>query len=189
MNKLKAISLSITASLLFENIIYAKDTITLDSVTVTANKIEEDIKDIPQSITVMTDVEIEERGIKDVRELIEFIPNLSSTGTINFRGLNSSTFTSTSPMVIYIDGVPYSHMWGFDKTVSNILRVEVLRGPQGTIYGKDSMGGVINIVTKDPSNTTEGGATAEYSSYNTKETSFDVSTPLLNNHRLEDRWV
>jgi len=153
----------------------------VDIITVTANKMEENVKDIPQSITVMTDVEIEERGIKNVSDLIQYIPNLSSTSQVNFRGLNASMFTNASPMVIYVDGIPYSHRWGFDKTISNILRVEVLRGPQGTIYGKDSMGGVINIVTKDPSNTTEGSVSAEYSTYNTKEAAFDISTPLIDN--------
>ena len=184
MNKLKTVSLYIATSLLLGNLLYAQDTQTLDldSVTVTANKMEENIKDIPQSITVMTDVEIEEKGIKDVGDLIKYIPNLTTyalTPQINFRGLNSSTFTDASPMLIYVDGVPYSHRYAFDKTISNILRVEVLRGPQGTMYGKDSMGGVINIITRDPSNTTEGSVSAEYSSYDTKETAFDISTPLV----------
>ena len=177
MNKQKTISLFIATSLLLGNLLYAQDTKTLDldSVTVTANKMEEDIKDIPQSITVMTDVDIEEKGIKDVSELIEYIPNLSSTGTVNFRGLNSSTFTNTSPMTIYVDGVPYTHMWGFDKTISNILRVEVLRGPQGSIYGKDSMGGVINIVTREPSDIVEGSVKAEYGTDNYQEAIFDIT--------------
>ena len=184
MNKQKTISLFISTSLLLGNLLYAQDTKTLDldSVTVTANKMEEDIKDIPQSITVMTDVDIEEKGIKDVSELIEYIPNLSSTGTVNFRGLNSSTFTNTSPMTIYVDGVPYTHMWGFDKTISNILRVEVLRGPQGSIYGKDSMGGVINIVTREPSDIVEGSVKAEYGTDNYQEAVFDISGPLINNN-------
>ncbi|MCH9812654.1 MAG: TonB-dependent receptor [Epsilonproteobacteria bacterium] len=181
MNKQKTLSYSIATSLLFGNLLYAQESQSLDIVTVTANKMEENIKDIPQSITVMTDVEIEERGIKNISDLIEYIPNLNSSGTINFRGLNYSPFTNTSPMTIYVDGVPYTHMWGFDKTISNILRVEVLRGPQGSIYGKDSMGGVINIVTKDPSNTLEGSISAEYGSHNTKETAFDISSPLIDN--------
>ena len=183
MNKLKSISLSIAISLLLGSLLYAQDTqiLDLDSVTVTANKMEENIKEVPQSITVMTDVEIEEKGIKDVSDLIKYIPNLISTSVVNFRGLNSSMFTNASPMVIYVDGVPYSHRWGFNKTISNILRVEVLRGPQGTIYGKDSMGGVINIVTKDPSNTVAGSVSAEYGTDNYGEIAFDISAPVIDN--------
>jgi iron complex outermembrane receptor protein len=183
MNKLKTISISIAASLLLGNLLYAQDTqtIDLDSVTVTANKMEENIKEIPESITVMTDVEIEEKGIKDVSDLIKYIPNLISTSAVNFRGLNSSMFTNASPMVIYVDGIPYSHRWAFNKTISNVLRVEVLRGPQGTIYGKDSMGGVINIVTKEPSNTLEGSVSAEYGTDNYGEAAFDISAPVIDN--------
>ena len=146
---------------------------------------EEDIKDIPQSITVMTDVEIEERGIKNITDLIKYIPNLTSAtlhaDKVNFRGINNSNFTNTNPIVIYIDGIPYSNMYGFDKTISNVLRVEVLRGPQGTIYGKDSMGGVINIVTKEPSGSIEGSASAEYGTDNYQEAVFNISSPLIDN--------
>jgi len=187
MNKLKTISISIAASLLLGNLLYAQDTqtIDLDSVTVTANKMEEDIKDIPQSITVMTDVEIEERGIKNITDLIKYIPNLTSytlhADKVNFRGINTSNFTNANPIVIYIDGIPYSNMYGFDKTLSNVLRVEVLRGPQGTIYGKDSMGGVINIVTKEPSGTVEGSASVEYGTDNYQEAAFDIRRPLIDN--------
>jgi len=155
-------------------------------VTVTANKMEDNINDIPQSITVMTDVDIEERGIDRVSDLIEYIPNINSVtippvaaATINFRGINYSTFTNSSPVTIYVDGVPYTHMLGIDKAISNVLRVEVLRGPQGTLYGKDSMGGVINIITKEPLDIAEGSIKVEYGSDNYQEVPFDISAPLI----------
>lgn len=186
MNKQKKISLAIVvASLLLVNFLYAQESRTLDNITVTANKMEEDIKDIPQSITVITDVEIEERGIKNINDLIKFIPNLTSSSLnadkVNFRGINNSHFTNTNPVIIYVDGIPHSDMYGFDKTISNVLRVEVLRGPQGTIYGKDSMGGVINIITKEPSDTLEGNAAAEYGTDNYQEAAFNISSPLIEN--------
>ena len=185
MHPRKLISLSIATSLFLGNVLYAQNTQTLENVTVTASKMEENIKDIPQSITVMSDIEIEQRGIKSIRDLIQYIPNLISSPMdserINFRGINHSSFTSTNPIVIYIDGIPHSSNYGFDKTISNVLRVEVLRGPQGTIYGKDSMGGVINIVTKDPSNNLEGSILAEYGTDNYQQTAFDISSPLIDN--------
>ena len=187
MNKQKTISLFIATFLLLANFFCTKETqaLDLDGITVTANKMEEDIKDIPQSITVMTDVQIEERGIKSIKDLIQYIPNLTTsyynTDKVNFRGINTSQFTNTNPIVIYIDGIPHSDMYGFDKTISNVLRVEVLRGPQGTIYGRDSMGGVINIVTKEPSDTVEGSASAEYGTDNYQEAAFGISAPLIDN--------
>jgi iron complex outermembrane receptor protein len=59
-------------------------------------------------------------------------------------------FTNNNPVVIYIDGVPIISRYGFDASLAYVERVEVLRGPQGAIYGKDAIGGVINIVTKTP---------------------------------------
>ncbi|RXK13113.1 TonB-dependent siderophore receptor [Halarcobacter mediterraneus] len=183
--KQRIVKLSFSTALILFNILNANETQNVGEVTVTANKMEENIKDIPQSITVMTDVEIEEKGIDKVSDLIKYIPNLitsyMNSDRVNFRGINNSHFTNTNPIVIFIDGIPYSNMYGFDKTISNILRVEVLRGPQGSIYGRDSMGGVINIITKEPSNTVEGSISAEYSTDNTKDTAFDISTPLIDN--------
>lgn len=199
MKKKNLLHLSIVASLFLGNLLCAEEVYLLEGIKITtANKMEENIKDISQSITIMNDVEIEERGIDKVSDLVEYIPNLSSTETVNFRGLNASMFTNASPMTIYVDGIPYSHRWGFNKTISNVLRVEALRGPQGSIYGKDSMGGVINIVTKDPSNTLEGSIKAEYGTDNFQEATFDISTPLIDNklffsingfYSQNDGWV
>ncbi len=136
MNKQKTTILFIATFLLMGNILCAQDAQIFDNITVTANKMEEDIKEIPQSITVMTDIEIEERGIKSIEDLIKYIPNLTtsydSADRVNFRGINTSHYTNSNPIVIYIDGIPHSDMYGFDKAISNVLRVEVLRGPQGT---------------------------------------------------------
>ena len=185
MNKQKTTIFFIATFLLMGNLLCAQDAQIFDSITVTANKMEEDIKEIPQSITVMTDIEIEERGIKSIDDLIKYIPNLTtsydSADRVNFRGINTSHYTNSNPIVIYIDGIPHSDMYGFDKAISNVLRVEVLRGPQGTIYGKDSMGGVINIITKEPSDIVEGSVLAEYGTDNYKEAVFNLSGPLIDN--------
>lgn len=183
MKKQNRIVLSLATTLILTNSVYAKNTSSLGAITVTANKIEENIKDIPQSITVISDVEIEQKGIKSVKDLIKEIPNLTSaffgSEKVNFRGINGSRFTNSNPVVIYIDGIPYSDIYGFDKAISNVLRVEVLRGPQGAIYGKDSVGGVINIVTKEPTNQLEGSISAQYGTDNFQETSLDFSTPII----------
>ena len=78
-----------------------------------------------------------------------------------FQGLNASMFTNNNPLVIYIDGVPHSGRYGSDASLANVERIEVLRGPQGTLYGKDAIGGVINMVTKDPGNEWQGKVDAE----------------------------
>ena len=95
----------------------------MPEMTVTANKIEEDVKDVPQSITVIGEDILEEKGIENVPDLIREIPNAfyspNHGNSVNFRGLNTSMFTSNNPVVIYIDGVPYSRAYGFDASLVN----------------------------------------------------------------------
>ncbi len=155
---------------------------TLDTITVTANKQEENVQEVPQSITVIDEEILEEKGIKSVVDVIEQVPNLSlgSWGDfVNFRGLNASFFTSKNPVVIYIDGVPITDAYFYEAALSNAQRVEVLRGPQGSLYGKDAIGAVINIVTKKPNNTLGGNVGLEYGTDNTIDGKFNVSAPLI----------
>jgi iron complex outermembrane receptor protein len=145
-------------SLIVSSILYAQEKVSiLEDITVSANKIEENIQDVPQSITVISEEDLEDKGIKKVSDIIKEIPNMSMQNTANgkqtsFRGLNTSAFTNNNPIVIYIDGVPYYDRYDFDPSLANVEQIEVLRGPQGTLYGKDAIGAVINIITKTPSN-------------------------------------
>lgn len=91
-------------------------------------------------------------------------------------------FTSNNPVVIYIDGVPHSYKYGFDASFANVERIEVLRGPQGTLYGKDAIGGVINIVTKEAGNEWHGKVGAEYGSYNSMNGLFNLNGPVIKDH-------
>lgn len=177
--------------------------IVVEGITVTANKMEEDIKDVPQSITVIDEYTLREKGIKNVSDVVNEIPNMhfardAMGARVNFRGLNVSTFTDNNPVVIYIDGVAYSDRYGFDASMVNVERIEVLRGPQGTLYGKDAIGGVINIVTKKPTNTWQGTAGAEYGSFNAIQGLFNAGGPLLKNvlfagingwYSRDDGWI
>lgn len=174
----------------------------IESVTVTANKIEEDIRDVPQSITVIDEHLLDEKGIKDVAGVISEIPNMTLApihgNAVNFRGLNASMFTNNNPVVLYIDGVPCTDQYGFDASLANVERIEVLRGPQGTLYGKDAIGGIINIVTKDPDNAFQGKAGAEYGSFDFMHGLINGSGPLVKDklylgingqYRRKDGWV
>ncbi|RXJ69745.1 TonB-dependent siderophore receptor [Halarcobacter ebronensis] len=156
----------------------------LDEITVTANKIEENIKDVPQSITIIDAETIENKGIKTVSDVIDIIPNMymnpeNHGGAINFRGLNTSMFTNSNPIVIYVDGVPTSSRNAFEISMENIEKIEVLRGPQGTLYGKDAIGGVINIITKAPTNETNGSIGFEYGTNNYNRETFNINTPII----------
>jgi iron complex outermembrane recepter protein len=177
-------------------------TVEIEKVTVTANKMEEDVQEVPQSITVIDEFVLEEKGIKTVADVIGEIPNMSVSPdhgmAVNFRGLNASMFTNNNPVVLYIDGVPYSDRYGFDASLANVERVEVLRGPQGTLYGKDAIGGVINIVTKDPGNEWKGKVGGEYGSFDFFRGVFNGSGPLVEDtlymglngqYMRDDGWI
>ncbi|PIE48221.1 MAG: TonB-dependent siderophore receptor [Gammaproteobacteria bacterium] len=156
---------------------------TLSTIVVTANKIDEDILYVPQSISVFNEIDIENKGLKDAQDIYENqIPNMGQGGfyhnAISFRGLTPSIFTNNNPVVLYVDGVPQTNSHGFNTSLRNVERVEVLRGAQGTLYGKDAIGGVINIISKEPENKWTGNIGAEYGNRNYLYGYFDFDGPL-----------
>ncbi|WP_224067503.1 TonB-dependent receptor [Vibrio penaeicida] len=170
----------LTAACVLSLQLQAQEAPTQEKIIVTANKFNEDINDVAQSITVIDEVMLEERGITDVNELIRQIPNMHTvqgiTGAeVNVRGINASMFTRNNPVVIYVDGIPTSSRYAYNFPFVNIERIEVLRGPQGTLYGKDSIGGVINVVTKQPGQDWESQADAEIGSYNSHRLAFSTA--------------
>jgi iron complex outermembrane receptor protein len=164
------------------NIIYSKSE-SLEETIVSANKIEENILDIPQNITIITEHEIKEKNIKTVTDIIGEISNMNAGPNhgvqVSFRGLNASMFTNNNPVVIYVDGIPYYDRYDLNPSLDNVKQIEVLRGPQGTLYGKDAIGAVINIKTKEPKNYWQANFGSEYASNNYIQTNLNATGPLI----------
>ena len=182
----------------------AASNVSLKEVTVSANKMEENIKDVAQSISVMDENEIEQKRIKSVKDAIRQIPNMHESlyvnkTRVNFRGVNQSEFTNSNPVTVYIDGIPTSSTYGrYDAFLTNVERIEILRGPQAALYGKDSIGGVINVISKQPQNKWSGGIGAEYGSYNYISSNFDANGALIDDKlflslsgaiKSDDGWI
>ncbi|WP_321493678.1 TonB-dependent receptor [uncultured Desulfobacter sp.] len=132
---------------------------TLETITVTAQKQEENIQDVPMAVTAFTAQRIEDAKIESISDLADFVPSLmvfsqggSGRSTPSMRGILASFETGTLSTGLFIDGVPIQSVVGFESTFLDIERVEVLRGPQGTLYGKNTETGVINIITRQPDN-------------------------------------
>lgn len=144
----------------------------LEEVIVTATKREESIYDVPIAITAFTQDAIERAGITDLTDIGKFVPNLNVTGFsaghtssanpfIRGIGLQDHLITTDPGVGVYVDGVYLGRQVGQNWSLANIERVEVLRGPQGTLYGRNSIGGAINIITRQPGDES-GGRTKLY---------------------------
>ena len=120
-----------------------------EEVIVTANKKVETVQEIPMNISVITDVDIEERGITTPEDFLRTLAGVTTPGGsryYSFRGLNtSSAQRSSGTTSTYIDEIP-----GTTMNIWDIDRIEVLRGPQGTLYGSNAIGGTIRYITKKP---------------------------------------
>lgn len=145
---------------------------TANEIVVQSFKSNDNLLQLPVSATFLSDRVIKERNITNVKDISGLIPNLfipdygsKMTSPAYIRGIGSRI---NAPSVgLYIDGVPYFDRSAFDVNMEDVERVEVLRGPQGTIYGRNTMGGLINIYTKSPFRYKETNAGLSAGIYNT----------------------
>ena len=163
-----------------------KRPIEIEEMVVTAQKREENVQDVPASITALSEVQIEDAKIESTNEIHTFIPNFTSfkfgvSGFSYYSIRGQSNFVQTSRSVgIYIDDVPTSSAANVtDSTIYDIERIEVLSGPQGNLYGMNSSGGVINIITKKPGNIWTAKATGGIGDYETHFYNASVSGPVV----------
>lgn len=141
----------------------------LETMTVTAQKQKEDVQDVPMGVTAFDDQAIEDIKIESVAELADYVPNfmiyetgIEMVGQPIMRGVSAAGSSENSTAVgLYVDGVPTLSSSGFEEGFVDIERIEVLRGPQGTLYGKNTEAGVINIITRQPDNTFRGKVSTE----------------------------
>jgi iron complex outermembrane receptor protein len=132
-----------------------------EEITVTAKKREQSIYEVPVAVSAFSGAAIAKQGITDLTDVGKFVPNLNVTGFsaghtssvnpfIRGIGLQDHLITTDPGVGVYVDGVYLGRQVGQNWSLSNIERVEVLRGPQGTLYGRNSIGGAINIITRRP---------------------------------------
>lgn len=133
----------------------------IETIQVTATKRTQVIYEVPLAISAFSGDALAEQGISDLTDVGKFVPNLNVTGFsaghtssanpfIRGIGLQDHLITTDPGVSVYVDGVYLGRQVGQNWNLSNIERIEVLRGPQGTLYGRNSIGGAINIITKQP---------------------------------------
>lgn len=142
-----------------EKTIHENDTIktyNLDEVIVTSSTKEtNDLRKLPGSVSILSPQAISTRQIDAIKDISAFVPNLfmpdygsKMTSAIYIRGIGARS--SGQSVGLYVDNVPYLDKSTFDFELNDLQRMEILRGPQGTLYGRNAMGGIINIYTLSP---------------------------------------
>lgn len=165
------------------NVTLLEATVQLEAVVVTAQKTEEEVQRVPISITAIPAKKVLEYRIWNSKDITAISPNLYSANPGDGRNITSIrgiTSTSYDPSVTtYIDGVNQFSLDTYIAQLSDIERIEVLRGPQGTLYGRNAMGGVINIITKQPTNSRSGFGEINIGSYGQQRYSLGFRAPLI----------
>lgn len=157
-------------------------------ILVTAQKRVERLQDVPISITAISQDQIENLGSPRMRDLEYSVPNLLIRAqgehvrpTVIIRGISSTDRNPGYETAVgtYIDGVFQGRGSGFNQNIADVERVEVLKGPQGTLYGKNTIAGAVNIATIKPGDEFSGRALARIGNYDSYEGNAYVTGPLV----------
>src|ERR1043166_9747842 len=159
----------------------------IEEIVGTAQKRSENIDDVPIAISAFDSEMLVDLGITDTRDLMRLVPGLNANEsgrnttlfTLRGVGFTDTTYTATNTVGTYIDEVnlPYSIMTR--GAPIDIERVEVLKGPQGTLYGRNTTGGLINYIANAPTDHLDFGTTTSYGRFNTLESENFLSGPIL----------
>ncbi|MEM1308502.1 MAG: TonB-dependent siderophore receptor [Cyanobacteria bacterium P01_H01_bin.153] len=157
-------------------------------IVVTAEKTPQDSQDVPISLTVLTRDELEDAQINSLQEIASNVPNfyfnpINAAGSYfsyySIRGLGNSNFLNRDAVGFYIDDVPYDYGGFLDLNLIDLERVEVLRGPQNTLYGRSSQAGVVNIISRPPTNFLEVRSAASYGTENDRSLQLSISDAII----------
>ncbi|MBS1733928.1 MAG: carboxypeptidase-like regulatory domain-containing protein [Bacteroidetes bacterium] len=164
------------------NFTLQEESMQLGSVLVSSEKREAFAQKVPVSVTNISARQSRELRLWNSSELTAVVPNLyaaSSGDDRNVTGIRGIATTSYDPAVAtYIDGVNQFSLDTYIAALSDIERIEILRGPQGSLYGRNAMGGVINIITKQPGNSISGFAELNIGNYAQQRYSASIRIPI-----------
>ena len=157
----------------------------LEDIVVTAQRRSERLQEVPIAVTALSSSALETRGIDSTPGLQAAVPGLVFTQSLNsptlyLRGVGTtdSSAGSESSVATYIDGIYYPSLPGSVFSLSNIERIEVLKGPQGTLFGRNATGGLVQVITRDPPADFSGKLKLGYANYDTLDGSAYVGGPI-----------
>ena len=160
----------------------------VEEIVVTAQKREERLQDVPISVQAFSQEKLDVLGLQSVQDIQRATPGFTVTTAAAFnvvflRGVGSDAYLPgvDSSVPFYLDGVPLLNAQGSADTLGRIKRVEVLKGPQGTLFGRNATGGTISIVTPEPSQIFEGDVKLEVGNRDTRNITAFVNVPVFDN--------
>lgn len=193
--KKRKIAVCITQALLLEagvlTLAHADDEAT-QSVTVTAQSRAQEAQAVPIPFQILKAEQLEKTGITNLGSMNGFIPGLQADGnratqpSLYLRGVGTEDFGigTDAPVGVYVDGVYSGKTGGALMNFNDVQRIEILKGPQGTLFGRNSAGGAISIVSNEPSDELEAEATLRAGNYGSRYLSGLLNIPLSNDLSL-----
>ncbi|MEX8547676.1 MAG: TonB-dependent receptor [Mucilaginibacter sp.] len=159
----------------------------LSEVVVSAEKQQQDVQKVPAAVTVLDAKQIRDYRLWDITNLTAIAPSLfvvehgnsASSNFFNIRGVMG--FSNEQAVATYVDGVYQFDYFSAPPTFNDIQSIEILRGPQGTLYGRNAYGGVVNITTRQPGNTPTGYAETTFGNYGQQRYTASLSEPIVKN--------
>ncbi len=172
----------------------------LEEIIVTAEKREQDIQEVPISVTAYSGEQIDALGLTDFTEITQQVPALQLNAwspkltIFNLRGISQNTFNDNNegPVAVYLDDAYMGSLNGISGQMFDLERVEVLRGPQGTLFGRNATGGLIHYISRDASEEeTNGYVEAEYGEFDKTGLEFALGGSFSDNvrGRIAGRWT
>ncbi len=155
-------------------------------IVVTARSRAERLVDVPDSVTAFSALKIENAGIDELNDFVRLTPGVSlvessqspGIALISIRGVGQQ-YQGEAPVAVVVDGVQVISVSAINQGLTDVERIEVLRGPQGALYGRNAIGGAINITTQEPSNEFEGAVRVGYANGNDEMVEGVVSGPIV----------
>jgi iron complex outermembrane receptor protein len=167
----------------------------LEEIVVTAEKREEKLQETPIAITAFTAAKLDQLGIENVADMRNQVPNLSmisgqgggsTQNQISIRGVGQSDFVITSDQSVglYLDGVYIARSLGAALDLLDIQRIEVLKGPQGTLFGRNTTAGAVQVISQMPTGQYSGDGEVTAGSYSRIDFKGDLNVPIIEDKLL-----
>jgi len=172
----------------------------VETVVVTSSKIKGDIQTVPIAITALSQEQLTSRQIAGGPDLVKEVPNLTFSKTnftgynIEIRGIGTQAISATTDPAVAVafNDIPFIRNHFFEQEFYDVSQVEVLRGPQGTLYGRNATAGVVNLVSAKPTDQYEAMASVDVGNYNNRRLEAMLNVPVVGDKldlRVAGEWT